>query len=109
MLKPADPFKRQMWRLVDGAVRDAFHAHPEYLAVPEMKVRQAIVKRVTGAITGYAGATRAKGRSGITAPAAEASDRQLGSSDERCRTTPAPRGRAQSPGPTPHRRADDHA
>lgn len=45
---------RFVWRLVDGAVRDAFTHHPEYLAsgAHEKDVRNSIAKRVTGAITG---------------------------------------------------------
>jgi len=61
---------RQLWRIVDGAVRDAFAHHPEYLGtVRERTVRNSIVKRVTGAVLGYAEQT-AEGRSGVR-PAVE--------------------------------------
>lgn len=46
----------QLWRLVDGAVADAFANHPEYLSGEreEWIVRQSINKRVVGTILGYA-------------------------------------------------------
>lgn len=49
-----DKLYREIWLLVDGATRDAFNCHPEYLA--EGMRRNAvgsIVKRVTGAITSF--------------------------------------------------------
>ena len=54
-LPPGNPQSRQLWRLVDGAVRSAFAAHPDYLANKRMEktVRNSIVKRVTGTIIGY--------------------------------------------------------
>ncbi len=54
--KPGDPDYRQIWRVVDGAVASALAAHPEYLALGAHKrtVRNSIVKRVTGAVTGHA-------------------------------------------------------
>ena len=50
------PQYRKVWKLVDGAVAEAFRAHPDYLsdAVAAKTVRTSIVKRVTGAITGWA-------------------------------------------------------
>ena len=69
--KAGDPDYRQIWRVVDGAVRATFEAHPEYLApkASVRTVRNSIVKRVTGAIHGYAEQS-AWGRSG-SSPAAE--------------------------------------
>lgn len=45
-----------IWKLVDGAIADAFNAHPEYLnkEVSEARVRTSICKRVTGIVTSYA-------------------------------------------------------
>lgn len=61
---------RQLWRIVDGAVADAFAHHPEYLtAAGRQSARRSINKRVTGAVLGYA-VEAAKGRSGAS-PAAE--------------------------------------
>ncbi len=54
--KAATPTYRQIWRVVDGAVDLALSAHPEYVA-PGKKirtVRNSIVKRVVGALYGYA-------------------------------------------------------
>ena len=46
---------RQLWRVVDGAVRDAFAMHPDYLnRANERAARESICKRVTGAVLGYA-------------------------------------------------------
>lgn len=61
----------QIWRVIDGAVRDCFAHHPEYIAGnrSERVVRLSIVKRVTGAITSYTSHKLVKGRSG-TGPAA---------------------------------------
>lgn len=56
---------RQIWRIVDGAVVDAFQAHPEYISkgYKVKTVRESVVKRVTGALVGFAEES-AKGRSG---------------------------------------------
>ena len=46
------PAYRELWRVVDGAVADAFNMHPEYLsaqASPRV-VRRSINKRVVGAL-----------------------------------------------------------
>lgn len=68
--KPDAPGYRQIWRMVDGAVAQAFAAHPEYLApgARVRTVRNSIVKRVTGAIHGHA-AQAARVRSGPSSPA----------------------------------------
>jgi hypothetical protein len=44
-----------VFRIVDGAVKDAFNNHPEYVR-PEIErvVRMSITKRVTGSIIKYA-------------------------------------------------------
>jgi hypothetical protein len=41
----------KIWRIVDGAVSDAFYHHPDYLT-PKGKraARESVVKRVTGAV-----------------------------------------------------------
>lgn len=47
---------RQMWRVIDGAIRDAFHHHPDYLTTKGAKgaaARRSVAKRVTGAILSY--------------------------------------------------------
>jgi hypothetical protein len=43
----------QLWRIVDGAVADAFHNHPDYLAAHEKNVRASVNKRVVGAILSF--------------------------------------------------------
>lgn len=54
---------RQLWRIVDGAVRDALASHPEYLTDHgKRNAREAIIKRVTGSLYGYATQV-ARGRS----------------------------------------------
>lgn len=43
-----------LWRIVDGAVRDAFLRHPEYLTDAGHRSAQlSIVKRVAGALEGH--------------------------------------------------------
>ena len=61
-----------LWRVVDGAVADAFAAHPEYLSGKryERTIRNSIVKRVVGAVHAYA-VQAAKGRSLAQSKAAE--------------------------------------
>jgi len=51
----------EVWRLVDGAIRDALTSHPQYVQ-PKFLVccRMSITKRVTGAVMGYV-AQAAKG------------------------------------------------
>lgn len=62
--KLPDEIYRQIWRLVDGAVRDAFANHPEYLTSSgRASAQRSITKRVTGALHGYATQV-ARGRSG---------------------------------------------
>ena len=55
---------RQLWRVVDGAIMDCFLHHPEYIPVGARArvIRNSIVKRVVGALLGYAVQT-AQGRS----------------------------------------------
>jgi hypothetical protein len=48
---------RRLWRIVDGAVMDAFKMHPDYLSDKGRRGRAArlsVVKRVTGAVTSFA-------------------------------------------------------
>lgn len=46
---------RKLWRVVDGAVRDALANHPEYVSnnIRHSDVRRSIVKRAVGAVLGY--------------------------------------------------------
>lgn len=50
-----DPQYAQLWKIVDGAVADAFNNHPRYLAhtVSRKVVRTSINKRVVGALLSY--------------------------------------------------------
>ncbi len=62
--KPQRPGKQygEIWRMVDGAVRDAFASHPEYVQQSYLRsARLSITKRVTGAVNGYV-ASATKGR-----------------------------------------------
>lgn len=54
--KKGDPNFKRLWRVVDGAVADAFKMHPEYINPEraEWRVRSSINKRVVGAILGFA-------------------------------------------------------
>jgi hypothetical protein len=62
--KCPDATYQQLWRLTDGAVRDAFANHPEYLTDKgRHSATQSVVKRVVGTIHGYATQV-ARGRSG---------------------------------------------
>lgn len=67
-------FYRQMWRVVEGAVADAFYSHPDYLS-PKGRgmAASSITKRVVGAIMGYAEQS-AQGRSEASARRASAAD-----------------------------------
>ncbi len=66
----ADIAYRQLWRVIDGQIADAFRQHPDYLtAKGKRAARRSIAKRVTGAVLGYA-AEAARGRSG-SSPAVE--------------------------------------
>lgn len=66
-----DAVYRQIWRIADGAVRDALANHPEYLTTRgKQMARAAIVKRVSGSLYGYATQV-AQGRSvGVAASSA---------------------------------------
>lgn len=45
----------QLWRIADGAVADAFKMHPDYLTTKGHRhARTSIVKRIAGALMGYA-------------------------------------------------------
>lgn len=60
----------QLWRVVDGAVRDCANMHPDYFVHARLKTaRNSIVKRVSGAVLGFAAA---KGRSGASPAAGKA-------------------------------------
>lgn len=53
--KMPDATYRQLLRLVDGAVRDCFANHPEYLTkIGRRSAQGSIVKRVAGSLWGYA-------------------------------------------------------
>ena len=58
--QPTRGLYREIWKVVDGAIRSTFHHHPEYLSgdnsseALELKIRNSITKRVTGALTSYA-------------------------------------------------------
>lgn len=53
--KPRGEMHRQLWRLVDGAVRDTFMTHPDYLTVLGSKrAVDALNKRIVGSLCGYA-------------------------------------------------------
>lgn len=46
---------KQLWRVVDGAVADAFAMHPDYLTAKGLRSAQlSVTKRVTGAVIGFA-------------------------------------------------------
>lgn len=60
---------RAIWRVVDGAVRNAFDMHPDYLTEKGTRYSQArmsVVKRVTGAILGFQAERLKKARSGAS-------------------------------------------
>ncbi len=59
-------FNRQIWRVVDGATRDAFINHPDYLTKKGSRglcARRSVAKRVTGALLSYLEQSK-RGRSG---------------------------------------------
>lgn len=58
---------RRLWKMVDGAVRDAFANHPEYLTQEGRQgAARSVTKRVTGAVFSYAkAATLARGQRGV--------------------------------------------
>lgn len=59
-------FNRQIWRVVDGAIRDAFINHPDYLTPKGTRsacARRSVAKRVTGAVLSYLEQSK-RGRSG---------------------------------------------
>lgn len=55
-VKEGSPYE-ELWKLMDGAVRDAFDKHPEYLPNKkrgtEYTIRMSIVKRATGAAMSF--------------------------------------------------------
>lgn len=59
MHKPGSDAYAQLWRVVDGAVRDAFAAHPDFLTEKGKHCRASVTKRVVGNVLGFA---LAKGR-----------------------------------------------
>ena len=70
-MKHADHLR--LWRLVEGAVADAFLSHPTYLTDHGSQSAVAsITKRVVGQLVGNAKGTREGGRSGDCSPAAPA-------------------------------------
>lgn len=45
----------ELWRIVDGAVADAFKCHPDYLTPKgHRSARTSVTKRVTGTVLGFA-------------------------------------------------------
>ena len=67
---------RQLWRVVDGAVRSTILDHPEYLTEwGRNHARLSLVKRIVGQVMSYA-AQAAQGRSGFC-PAPETADDEV--------------------------------
>lgn len=62
--KLSSPARRQVWRLVDGAVGKTFLEHPEYIpkGVDEKRVRNSMTKRIVGGIMSYVEGTSSRGR-----------------------------------------------
>lgn len=61
------PDHHQLWRLVEGAVLDAFANHPEYLTDAGKKSAvQSVTKRVVGQIVGLAAEARERGPLGAS-------------------------------------------
>lgn len=61
-----DGFPRAIWRVIDGAVRDGFTHHPDYLTqkgAHGAAARRSVVKRATGAVLSYLAQAK-QGRSG---------------------------------------------
>jgi hypothetical protein len=51
----ADRAYQQLWHVVDGAVRDAFRKHGDYLTPKgQRSAKRSVVKRVTGTVLGFA-------------------------------------------------------
>lgn len=75
-LKPEKPayktgFNHQIWRVVDGAIRDAFIHHPDYLTgkgTSGASARRSVAKRVTGAVLSYLKASHDASRQGRSGP-----------------------------------------
>lgn len=70
-LKMPNKEYRAIWRVVDGAVRNALDMHPDYLTNKGTQwsaARMSIVKRVTGSILGFQAERLKKGRSGGKTP-----------------------------------------
>jgi len=58
---------RAIWRVVDGAIRNALDMHPDYLTKKgsdRSAARMSIAKRVVGAVLGFQAERLKKGRSG---------------------------------------------
>lgn len=70
------PAYRQLWRVVDGAVRNTIAAHGDYFTPKGLKsARASFTKRATGAVLGYA-------QQSLPASAAALSGRARSSSSE---------------------------
>lgn len=66
-----DAAYHQLWRIVEGAVADAFRSHPDYLTDKGRRhCVSSVSKRVTGAILGYAH-QKARAREGAGADPGE--------------------------------------
>lgn len=62
-MKHAD--HQRLWRLVEGAVTDAFRSHPDYLTDRGTRLAvESVTKHVVGNLVGHAMQTREGGRSG---------------------------------------------
>ena len=64
-MKAAD--HRRLWRMVEGAVLDAFRSHPDYLtARGERHAVESVTKRVVGQLVGHASEARKRGPLGAS-------------------------------------------
>lgn len=58
---------RRVWRIVDGAIRDCFTHHPDYIDPKKLRAtRESLAKRITGALLAHEAEAKAKGPIQVT-------------------------------------------
>lgn len=101
-IKEVDFEYRQLWIIIDGAIRDTFNCHPEYLTDAGKRHAQlSLGKRITGAIHGHAtlkaaAQALAGGRSGNRDDRGMAADAEAPSTKEASEDTGSAIGHASN-------------
>lgn len=66
LYKRANPMQKRMLRIIEGAVKNALDAHPDYGSISREKFARSIAKRAVGTLSSQLGEVLALGSASVT-------------------------------------------